>query len=385
MTMSSWLRMACVGCGLAALNAAPMWAQSAQPVANAASAKPAWRAKEISFRDAKPVVGLPGGGPHPRMDASVDGSVFVSVYDDTQLMKGSEVYSVSLDGEVKHLMQLMPPAGFDLVAKIDSFATQHEYVTLLGGEKYENGDRDKPIKETRYFLSLTELDGSDGKLLPLDVKFKPLKVAMFDSGGFLLLGWDEANLIPELALLKDDGSLRRFVDLDNRATDGGFDALSMKSAMKPETVELLERTNFSQFGKDVLLAQMDAAAPVHDLSAVGEDRKIPVNYPAGWVMHDVLAGPTQWTMMVRMQPVQRGKDTPQGNYQRLFEVDAAHGSLVREFTFETPSVTNVTCAPAGKIAAMYLRPVPGASQPGDAANGQKPQQTLELVVATAPR
>jgi hypothetical protein len=379
--MTSWRAMVCLGCGLMVVCAAPMAAQTAQPVAKTTNTQPVWRQKEVSFRDAKPVVGLPGGGPHPRMDASVDGSVFVNVYEDTQLMKGSEVYSVSPDGEVKHLMRPMPPAGFDLFAKIDSFATQHEYVTLLRGEKYENGDGDKPLKEARYFLSLTESDGSDGKVFPLDVKFKPLKIAMFDSGWFLLLGWDEVNLMPEVALLKDDGTLRRFVDLDNRASDGGLDALSVKGAAKPDTLQLLEQARFSAFGKDVLLVQPGVAAPVHDLTAFGEDRKIPVSYPSGWVMHDVLAGPSQWTMVVRMQPENRGKDAAQqGNYERLFEVEAAHGSLVRELTFETPSVVDVTCAPAGKIAAMYLRPVPDALQTGD---GQKPK--LELVVATAPR
>jgi hypothetical protein len=58
---------------------------------------------------------------------------------------------------------------------------------------------------------------------------------------------------------------------------------------------------------------------------------------------------------------------------------------VRELTFETPSVTDVTCAPAGKIAAMYLRPLPDTSQPAVGVDGKKAEQKLELVVGTAPR
>ena len=82
-------------------------------------------------------------------------------------------------------------------------------------------------------------------------------------------------------------------------------------------------------------------------------------------MHDVLAGPAQWTMVVRMQPESRDKDAAKvGNYQRLFEVEAAHGSLVREFTFETPSVSDVTCAPAGKIAAILSAPGAGSVADG---------------------
>ena len=103
--------------------------------------------------------------------------------------------------------------------------------------------------ETKFFLSVSDHDGDGQKLLPLDVRFKPLKIAMFDDGSFLPLGWDEANLQPELALLKDDGTLRKFVDLDNRASDGGLDALSTKGGMKPETAQLLEQARFSPFGK----------------------------------------------------------------------------------------------------------------------------------------
>ena len=68
--------------------------------------------------------------------------------------------------------------------------------------------------------------------------------------------------MPVLALLKDDGTLRRFVDLDNRTSDGGLDALSVKGAAKPETLQFLERASFSPVGKDVLLAQPAKTAPL---------------------------------------------------------------------------------------------------------------------------
>lgn len=380
MVMSGWRATICVGCWVVVLSAAPVRAQSAQPAAKAPSAPPAWKQKEVSFRDAKPVLGLPEKISASMAQGSVDGEVF---FENDGAMEANsvpkDVYGVATSGEVKHFT-LKKPSEYDLVRVINIFVTDHDLVALLVAAK----SLDTPMV-ARYFLSISDHDGDGQKLLPLDVKFKPLKIAMFGDGGFLLLGWDEANLQPELALLKDDGSLRRFVDLDNRASDGGLDALSMKGAAKPETLQLLERARFSPFGKNVLLAQPGAAAPVHDLTAFGEDRKIPVQYPGGWVMHDVLAGPSQWTMVVRMQPESRGKDAPGGNYQRLFEVDAAHGSLVRELTFETPSVTDVTCAPAGKIAAMYLRPVPDASQPAAGVDGKKVEQKLELVVGTAPR
>ena len=170
------------------MSAVPVMAQSAQLAAKAPSTRPVWKAKEVSFRDAKPVVGLPSSRPNPRLDASVDGAVFVSVHDDKQSQKGMDVYSVSLDAEVKQLIRPMPPPGFDIVAEMNSFATEHEYVTLYRVEKHENGNMYQKLTEIRYFLSLAELDGSEGKLLPLDVKFKPLKIAMFNDGSFLLLG-----------------------------------------------------------------------------------------------------------------------------------------------------------------------------------------------------
>lgn len=354
------------------------------------TARPAWKQKEVSFRDAKPVVGLPGeelSASH----CSADGTVFFETESHIKNLArpDDDIYSVAMDGEVKRLHWEMPPLEFNGIEAVDFFTSSSELVTLFHAEKYDP-DKEGPI-EKAYFISTSDHDGDGGKLVRLDVKFRPLKVARLGRGDFILLGWDEANLLPELALLKPDGTLRRFIDLDNKPTDGGLDPFTMKGARaKPSEEEFraLYDAEFSAFGDQVLLAQRWSNAPVHVLSGVGEERKIPVEFPAGFLLRDILPSMGNWTMVVRMtdkRPI-RATNLPQPpRVERVFEVDSNHGSLVREFTFDTPSAADVTCAPAGKIAAMYQRQLPDVSVVRDGTDGNKPQPKTELVVATAPR
>jgi hypothetical protein len=53
----------------------------------------------------------------------------------------------------------------------------------------------------------------------LDLKFEPLKIAVMDSGRFLVAGLDTLNKIPILAILETDGTFVRSIALDNRLYD----------------------------------------------------------------------------------------------------------------------------------------------------------------------
>ena len=86
-----------------------------------------------------------------------------------------------------------------------------------------------------------------------------------------------------------------------------------------------------------------------------------------------------------MQPESREKNDPEGNYQRLFEVETGHGSLVKELTFETPSVTDVDVCSVGEDCRRCIcdRWQKRYCSLRAGADGQKPPQKLELVVGTA--
>jgi len=72
----------------------------------------------------------------------------------------------------------------------------------------------------------------------------------------------------------------------------------------------------------------------------------------------------------------------------MFELSLDTAALLREFTFDKPSIADVTCAPSNRLTAIFYDTVANVVQPADA-NGNKPAQSTEnatqLVIATSPR
>ena len=348
--------------------------------------------KEIRFRDGKPVLGLSMVSlDHATVNCAPNGLVYLSSNPNgassssPDLLDSQSVYSVSLDGETKTLLWKRPPAEFDDVKLLDLFATADKLVSLFAAAKTNSGNR----PDTSYFLSITGQDNDGSKLLSLDVKFRPLKIAMFASGELLLLGWDRGNEIPVLALLKDDGSLRRFVDLDNRTAVSGLDPFLGKGmAGRPsgEALQALENARFTAFGGDVILGQEGGTAPLHHLDPFGGDSRIPIQYPGGFVLHDVLASDVPWTVVLRLEPKgdqrewAKSRDT---KGQELFEFNARYGTLVSTLKFDKPEARDVTCAPGRNLAAIFRQAVPGQSQQSVGLDGNTPPPAMQWVVTTA--
>jgi len=387
-------RCSALGC-LVALAASQGLAQSAPPAAKARGAAVSWVQKKIKFSEGKPVLGLPADGARSHPHCSNDGTMFFDVYTHDPASLGAPMlYSVSPSGEVKHLPQKLP-VDFTSMSVVDFFAGDHRLVTLLRAERDQDGPTPGPPRDLRYFLSLSDYDGDGADLLSLDLKFRPLKIAMFGSGEFIVLGWDEANQLPVMAALKEDGEVRRFIDLDNRRPTlpyGNFDSLKEleASAQAHVNLEMLEHAAFVPFGPQVLLTYPGTARFIRVLSPVGEDRAIPLQLPSGFVLHDVLVSGVRYTLVLRAEQPEDPQN-PRGGRpderQKLFEVDSNHGTLLREFLFERPHMGELTCSPSSKLLAVFEDTVANVVQEGSAPSEKAAatDSATQLVIATAPR
>jgi hypothetical protein len=365
-----------------------------QPVAKlrGASGSP-WRQKEIHFSDEKPVIGLPVtglGGPTGK--CSNDGTEFFYVADDTGPSKGPELLSVSSAGDVKNLQRKMP-VEYTAISVRDFFAADHTLVALLRADRRDDRGDALP-RETRYFLSTSDHDGDSAELVSLDLKFKPLKVALFGSGDYLVLGWDEANLLPVLVTLKEDGTIRRFVDLDRKPTMPYRSFGSMKEAeAAPESradLATLQRAAFVPCRSEVLVTYPGTARFVLVLSGGGGDRAIPIQLPSGFVLHDVLvSGGPRYPLVMRVeQKRELSADAKSGPplMLRMFEMNSNNGSLLQEFYFDKPSIADVECAPDNRLTAIFVDTQANALRPGAEAaekSAASPEDATQLVIATA--
>jgi hypothetical protein len=393
---------------LAALMTAALVAQSSPQVgpaakkARAASAPP-WRQMTIRFSDEKVILGLPHENDRSVTYCSDAGTTFVDLYGASSV-SGSpaipELFRISPSGEVKSLHRMMP-SDFTDVSIRDFFAADRTLVTLVEAVKRDrddHGDTSVP-REVRYFLSLSDYDGGFPKLLPLELRFKPLKIAQFGSGDFLVLGWDAPNLLPLMALVKEDGTVRRFIDLDERhhpeffVTHGSLQE-EESSVRTGAALALLQKAEFVPYGSQVLLTYPGTAKSVGVLSAMGEDRSIPIELPGGFVLHDVLVSGAGYPLILRAQPAEvsgksatAGEANPQQQQQRLFEMNSHNGSLLKEFLFDKPRLDAVKCASASRLTAIFYDTIADTAHPAAVSSEQAKatEDPTQLVIATAPR
>ena len=386
------LRLACWLLG--ALVVAPAIAQSA-----AVPKTTFWPKKIVNFSNGKPLLGLPDGSMGPA-HCSPEGTTFLDFYMETKTHEAPELYSVSPSGEVKHLLRTLPKDSTSISVR-DFFAAEHTLVTLIKVEKRDDPNSEDSRVETSYFLSLSDHDGDGGKLLELDLKFRPLKIAMLQSEEFIVLGWDDTNLVPVLALLKEDGTLRRFMDLDNRKYDGARELHEAYTSLKeaasaPATkavMRSLESAKFVPYGKQVLLSQPGSALPVVVLSALGEESSVPLHLPAGFLLHDLLVSDARSSWVVRAQAAEDFQklatdQVVENPRQRVFEMSSTNGSLIREFLFDKPHPMALTCAAHYTLSAIFNEPIPDASRT-DAGASDKAAKAAEpatqLVISTISR
>jgi hypothetical protein len=342
--------------------------------AHAQPPTPVLRQRAITFSNTKPVLGLPSDVTHVSGLCSSDGLTYFDTFSNASLPR--DIYTISTTAEVKHLLRKLP-AGFTHVSAKGFYPSDHALVTLLEADKRD--DSDSQPREIESFLSTSNHDGGLSDLLALDFHFKPLKIAAFASGDFLILGWDSANELPVLAMLNEDGTIRRFIDLDEMQRPEGSATRSM---------DLISAAAFVPFGDDILLTFPGTTHPLRLLRATGQDRSIALSIPAGFVLHDVLGSDGRYTLVARVEAMPSAEQTktpappPE---QRLLEFPASGGRPLQEFTFDKVPIAAVTCAARSSLTAVYLETKGTPAKGSDPDKIPPPEQPTQLVIGTIRR
>src|SRR5207249_4850899 len=82
--------------------------------------------------------------------------------------------------------------------------------TKPDGSKSEYSDN---RAERRLYLLFFDRDGNYKKTSEVDVGFNVQRIGVFPSGTLLAFGDDETDHSPKLAMLKDDGTFTRFLQI----------------------------------------------------------------------------------------------------------------------------------------------------------------------------
>jgi hypothetical protein len=346
--------------------------------------------RALSFLNPTPILGLPEGAARQRTQCSTDGLTYFAISSDATDRSALDLYSVSTGAEVKRFRR-NAASQLSGISVRDFFPSEHTLVSLLEHDVPDERDPGGPPREEHYSLSISDHAGDESEAVPLNLSFKPLRIAVFGSGEYLALGWEEANQLPELAVLKADGTPRRFIDFDDRSRSRGTSPAVAPGETR-DTEESLRKAALVPFGTAVLLTYPGTTRPVRVLTSAGFDRQIPISLPAGFLLKDVLVSGTMTVFFVRatsteeVEPVAAGEAKTRP-VQRIFEVSAADGKRLREFTFPKQDVADVTCAANNSFTAVFLAPVGSPVPSGTATNGAMDPMTgaTQLVVSTVRR
>jgi hypothetical protein len=356
-----------------------------------------WPIRTLRFSNSTPLLGLPTNNKVQHVYCAADGSVFVTLDLDAGLVAAApnptlipDLYKVTPTGDAAHLLRALPPDETSVsngihttTRQLDFFVAEQTLATLI--ETSVESDRDTRPPDPHYFVSTSDLDGGSAKLTPLDLRFRPLKLALFGSGDFLILGWDTFNLQPMLVLVKDDGTVRRFLDLSpNAKNTANVEASSslreaQTSARAAAALAALQHSAFVSYGSQIMLTYPGTTRPIEFLSVGGDGRSLPITYPGGYVLQQVFVTPANSTLVLRAQPMPVEKPATKAESeppvpQRLLEYSAFHpGPPIREFITTKPAPEQVTCAPHNKLSAIFFDTLPGAAPPAD---GTLPAQVL---------
>jgi hypothetical protein len=345
------------------------------------------RLTNLSFTSEKPVLGFPLGVTHPRAHCSVDGTAYFDLTA-SSANAGQDLYGISPDGSVKHILRKLP-VDFTNVSVRDLFTGDQQIVTLLQADKRDDGTDASPPRETDYFLALEDTAGDLSDLVPLQLRFKPLRVARFGSGDIIVLGWDEGNLLPVLAMLKPDGTPHHFIDFESRKPDI-VDETSVRTAARAEqrvTLDMLQGASFVAFANDVLLTYPGTTKPIREMSASGETFNIPIVIPSGYVLNDVLVS-SGHTLILRVKeapPSGKSDDPSTPRKMLVIEDDSYHGTLIRRLVFDKPTPADLTCAPNSSLSAIFYDTIPDADANSTQTADPAAAPPTQLVVSTTRR
>lgn len=349
---------------------------------------------QLEFHEAAVLTGLPRSSAmgHP-LHCSVAGDSFVDIYADensTQVFPFPKLYRITQLGDVS-LVKRALPSGYEKLWMGDFFAGSQWNVSLLKGQKanVDSVAGDRP--ESAIFLSLTRPDGSDGRTIKLDLGFEPMKVAIFDSGKFAVVGMDRVNVVPVLAILNEDGTLDRMVDLNNKSYEQSKNlgqAFGAKGGAALRLSRELDSASFVPMGSKVLLVQAGSALDLRVLNDAGEEGRIQLTLPSGFLLEDALASDSTRTIFLRLRAVEAFEQFAQKHIienpkEQILEIDAGTGKAIEAFELHGPLPGEVTCAVDQRLTAIYYVPVTGSATPAAASKG-KPLEADQIILGTAP-
>jgi hypothetical protein len=215
----------------------------------------------------------------------------------------------------------------------DHFALDSKVVLLVRASRgnkpvkqtYEvgpyQGETTRNAAEQHPYLVEFSQDGEYKRTVEAADQFEILRIGAFPSGTVLAFGMDKESHSPRLAILKEDGTILKPIEVSKDDTPASM--VGGKNAAHASTVVPLQLV---LEGRSIVIFQNQSGYPLLEVSEGGATRTIRAKLPKGENMKGLI--PADRNLYVVAGPeAKEGK-----NEDSIYEVDPQDGAVLRRFT-----------------------------------------------------
>jgi hypothetical protein len=239
---------------------------------------------------------------------------------------------------------------------------QSEVQELLSSPNGETQALRQLGQQGRAYIARFSTDGGYLSYAPLSIpSFKPGKIAVLDSGEFIVLGVDRVTNTPRIALVDKSGALERYIELP-----GG---LPTESALMPASrfnteekdeaafVSEIQALGFYQMvrhGGAVLMLLPGSAGPLFEIGPGGSVLTVPLTAPKGFVLDSAL--PSDEGLYLRFR--RAGTNDGKHDDAAVWQVSEAGGVPTERIDLGDLTLWDVICVDHGAFKVIRPGPTP---------------------------
>jgi hypothetical protein len=214
----------------------------------------------------------------------------------------------------------------------------------------------KNTAEHHFYIVLFDRQGNYQKTVQIEAGFRVNRLGLFPSGMFLANGYDETDHAPKLAILKDDGTLLKFLEIPKG--DAPESALGTKDASGKGPAVYVAPVQFAGQGHFIYVIQNKTKFPLLEVNEAGAIRAVEPRLPEGMQISRLV--PSDENLYARVNEIRDGS---------IYELNAQDGAVLRRFQVaNNESGADVACVHDGKFLSFEhsdgkLVPLIGTAEP----------------------
>jgi hypothetical protein len=306
---------------------------------------------KISFKEGDAVAGI-GAMPAIKMpsECTEDGTVFLTMV--SPIPPGTPpdkiapptllLVSVSRSGEA-HSFPLNQVSDLYDVHQNDDYVSESNVIFLVsaadedkqGKRTYTSTDGSqheftRNVAEHHHYIVLFDRQGNYQKKVQIADTLEPTRVGLFPSGSFLVYGYDKTDHAPKLAMMKDDGTLLKFLEIPKgNAPDS---ALGTKDGSGKGPAAYLAPVQFTGQGHFIYLVQNKTNFPLVEVNEAGVLRVVKPHLPEG-VQVDMLI-PSDENLYAYLGELREGS---------IYELNAQDGTVYQTISAWRRQIKGYCC------------------------------------------